>query len=320
MPKRKDRVAYTDAHGVRSVVHPSWYRGEHCNFMPPRKAEEFPDFIEEYILRGWLPEKPLIGKSDVVTSFGSCFAMNITAYLEAKGYTVGRNVPGALDTHIVTMGAGIVNTATVLQQLQWALLGKDFNEALWYGSKAELAPATEEIRKATRELLLKTEVFIITLGLSEVWCNKKTSEVFWRAIPQEVFDPEVHGFKVLSASENERNLLRIEATIRQTTGLEEAHIIYTLSPVALTTTFRSISCITANEASKANLRAALDHFFPVREGVWGPKERTYYWPAYEIVRFTHDAYQLDNRHPKAEVIRKIMDLFERYYCKGEQDA
>ena len=36
----------------------------------------------------------------------------------------------------------------------------------------------QDIRDRTRAIFDRTDVFIITLGLSEVWSNKQTGEVF----------------------------------------------------------------------------------------------------------------------------------------------
>ncbi len=52
----------------------TWYRGEHCNFLPDRKALSEPDALARYLGQGWLPARPFITKTDPITTFGSCFA------------------------------------------------------------------------------------------------------------------------------------------------------------------------------------------------------------------------------------------------------
>ncbi len=72
----------------------TWYRGEHCNFLPDRKALSEPDALARYLGQGWLPARPFITKTDPITTFGSCFAEHISAYLRRNGYTtadLGRN-------------------------------------------------------------------------------------------------------------------------------------------------------------------------------------------------------------------------------------
>jgi len=54
-----------------------------------------------------------------------------------------------------------------------------------------------------------TNVFIITLGLSEIWYDKKTGDVFWRSVSKQSFNPDRHGFRVCTFSETKRNIEEI---------------------------------------------------------------------------------------------------------------
>ena len=49
-------------------------------------------------------------------------------------------------------------------------------------------------------------LFIFTLGLSEVWENKETGDVFWRAVPYNRYNPEKHNFRVTTVEENKNNI------------------------------------------------------------------------------------------------------------------
>jgi len=157
--------------------------------------------------------------------------------------------------------------------------------------------------------------------------------VLWRAVPSHVYDPGRHGFRVSSVAENVANLRRIVRLIRE--HVPSASIVFTLSPVPLAATFRGVSCVTANSASKAILRAAVDEL--LRE-VHGGGERggggggggggeggcaggLYYWPAFEMIKegFT-EPYLEDGRHPKPEVIQQILALFGKHYLGGEEEA
>ncbi len=306
-----EAINYTQGAAATAVAHGSWYRGEHCNWIASRENLAEPAALEKYVLHGWLPLAPFITKQDYITPFGSCFAGHIIAWLQQRGYQVCHNKLGT--SHVVNCGEGIVNTFALRQQFDWAYRGKQFNEDLWYDSKGELAAATEEIRQATREVFEQTTVFIITLGLSEIWCNRLTEEVFWRAIPKSKFDPSIHGFRVATYDENLENLDSIYfllGVFRPT-----AKIVFTLSPIPLVATFRPVSCMTANSASKAILRAALDTFMQRR----GDAGRAFYWPSYEIVKdflpaLGIDPYQRDGRHVRQEHLDMIMSAFERYYC------
>ena len=146
---------------------------------------------------------------------------------------------------------------------------------------------------------------MITLGLSEVWYQKRGEgpssgkeddeeesdddsdddlesedeegedffaerDVLWRAVPSDRYDPERHGFRATTVSENLTNLKKIVKLIR--THVPKASIVFTLSPVPLAATFRGVSCVTANATSKAVLRVAVDEL--MREnGLGGHRPR-----------------------------------------------
>lgn len=294
--------------GKQMTVHGSWYRGEHCNFHVAKKHRADPLYYDKYVLHGWTPEAPFIKKSDCITSFGSCFAAHVTHHLKERGYTVGDIADTSGQTHVVRFGEGMVNVFSILEQLYWGFGEGELDHALWFNSEAELVSDAESIRQSTQELFQKTSVWILTLGLGEVWYNRETGSVSWRAIPKSVFDPRIHGFRTLTFLETALALKQICSLILE--HRPESSIILTLSPVPLVTTFRPISCITANAASKAVLRAAIDEYMQIKPFPRG----IYYFPAYEIVQATHDPYEEDNRHPKLAVIQTIMRLFEKYYC------
>lgn len=299
----------TNEKGVR--FHGSWYRGRHTNFIPSKADLRAPNSLEEYVLKGWLPPQPFIRKSDAIVAFGSCFAANISSFLADRGYTVsGSQLDHTSDSHLVRFGEGMVNTFSIRQQLEWALDNKDFPQDLWFGPDKQIASTDESVRASTRDIVINGDVFIITLGLSEIWYNKQTGDAFWRAIPQSIFDEKLHGFRVSSPEENLENLRAIYDAIRRNRPL--AHIIFTLSPIPLMATFRPISCLTANSVSKAILRVAVDQFMSERQA---HDSRVFYYPSYEIVEDVFpDARMEDNRHLKPKVIAQVMETFVTHYC------
>jgi hypothetical protein len=94
-----------------------------------------------------------------------------------------------------------------------------------------------------------------------------------------------------------------------------ARIVFTLSPIPLVATFRAVSCITANSASKAILKAALDEF--LRDLGGEARDVVYYYPAFEIVNelFPH-RFLDDGRHLHDFIIPAVMSIFEAYYCES----
>lgn len=296
------------------VKNTCWYRGEDCNFFPNKSILTSPGSIEKLITYGWTPPKPFITKqNDIIIAFGSCFAKHILMYLATRGYNVP--VKETEESHIVYHGSGLVTTFTIRQQLEWAWEDRIFPEDTWFSTPQVTAKKTKSIKEKTKDLLDKATVFIITLGLSEVWYSKENGDVFWKAIPQNIYNSEKHGFRVTTCGENIENLEKIIKLIRR--HHPSAPIIFTVSPIPLRATFRPISCITANCVSKAILRAAVDEVIRNHS----EDKNLYYWPSYEIVKESgQEMYGHDHRHIKSEAVTIIMGLFDKYFLVGDENA
>lgn len=304
MEEMKGVTVVTDGHEQK--FHGSWYRGESTNFIPSKEMLRAEDALERFILHGWLPDAPFIGKRTSLTAFGSCFAAYLTRSLAAQGYNVNAAELG-LDAHIIRFGEGIVNSFAIREQFEWALEGKSFEEGYWFGEHKEIVLPTEGVRQATRRILLGSEVIVLTLGLSEIWYDKVSGRAFWRAIPDDIYDESRHGFRLSSVEENLDNLVAVQNLIRK--HIPDCKVIVTLSPIPLMATFRPISCLSANSVSKAVLRVAVDEL--MRRG----DEATYYFPSYEIVKeFFTDPYGDDNRHVRPEIVQCILNTFAKHYC------
>lgn len=291
----------------------TWFRGEHCNFNPKRKNLRRPRDVIAHVLHGWLPEAPLIGPETRIAAFGSCFAEHISVWLSRRRFSVLTRKDGAFrQSYLVQFGEGMVNTFALRQQFEWAFEGKRTEGELWHGYDARAFGYDETVRSATRALFDQTDVFVITLGLSEVWYDSVTGGVLWRAVPRDKYDPARHRFRVSSVEENRANIRAIYDLMR--TFRPDAKVIFTLSPIPLVATFRPVSCITANSVSKAILRVAVDEVLrDVRH-----EGHAFYWPSYEIVTDVFDWHWMpDRRHVKGEVLDFVMALFEAHWCRGQ---
>lgn len=297
--------------GVKQVVHSTWYRGEHTNFNPTKSMMANQDSVDRYIVDGWAPETPPIDQSTKIVAFGSCFAENITRWLASQDFNVLTSKDGEnSDAYVVEFGEGMVNTFAIRQQFEWAFEGTTPAAELWHDYKANEFGYDESIRQKTLDLFNSADVFIITLGLAEIWYDKVTQEAFWRAVPADKYDPERHQFRVATVAENKANLNRIVELIRK--NRPDAKIIFTVSPIPLVATFRPVSCLSANSVSKAVMRASVDEFLREVED-----DNVYYWPSYEIVMdgFS-DRWVDDRRHVKEEILDYIMTMFEKAWCSG----
>ena len=304
--KNQDPVRFEVA-GRKHVAHHTWFRGEHCNFGPNLANMQSSTAIEDYIVQGWTPARPFIERQTKVTAFGSCFAANISNYLSKRRYSILNRED--VNSYVVRFGEGMVNTFAIRQQFEWAFENRKYEEELWHGYDARAHGYDEDVRRNTFEIFNKTEVFIITLGLSEIWYDEQSGGVFWRAVPMDKYDPGRHKFRVSSVTENLDNLRAIYRIIRH--HRPAARIVFTLSPIPLVATFRGNSCITSNAVSKSILRAAVDELYREKSD----EGSLYYWPSYEIVTegFTNK-FTKDRRHIKKQILDFIMMLFEKHYC------
>ena len=289
--------------------HRTWFRGDNTNLLPADRHLFRPGGIEQFVLEGWTPEKPFISAKSQVTAFGSCFAANISNWLAKRSYKVLNKSDDASNAYVVQCGEGMVNSFVILQQFEWAWENKVFDQDLWHGFDTKAYGYDPDVQAQTKRMFDDTDVFILTFGLSEVWYDEPTGNVFWRTIPKSSYDPDRHKFRVSTVDENKENLRSIYRLIRK--HRPDAKIIFTLSPIPLQATFRPNSCITSSSVSKSILRTAIDEVVREKsdEGV------LYYWPSYELVT---DAFQMpfkhDRRHVKGEVLDYIMMLFEQTWC------
>lgn len=295
--------------GRRQAVNSGWFRGGEARYRRRKSAMLSPEAVQEAILDGWIPPAPVIDKNTRILTFGSCFAGNIARHLGAAGFNLVGEKDAGGDVFLVACNEGIVNTFTIRQMFEWVYRNKAPHEPMWREAGSTLHRFSEDQRLKTRALFDSAEVFIITLGLSEVWYNRETGDVFSSSIPRSIYDESKHGFRVSTVEENRQNLDVVYSLIRE--HKPDARIIMTLSPVPLVATFRNVSCVSANSVSKAILRVAVDEVIRSKSG----DDRLHYWPSYEIVMEGFlDSLREDNRHVQPDILTFIMTLFEKVYC------
>lgn len=293
---------------IRNEKLRSWYRRMSRDLMPNKERLAEENAVDTYILKGWLPSAPFITQSTKLIAFGSCFAREITSRLSNYGLDAFevkyKRVP-------IVFASDMFNTTfTIKQQFEWAFKGWVPDDHLWWTINKEPVSPLEEYRVLTKQAVIDADVFILTLGLAEVWYNKETGGVFWCVVPKDEFDADVHRFKVSTVEENRGNLECIWEMIKDNNP--EAKVVFTLSPVPLKATYRDNSCVTSNAVSKAILRAAVDEF--VRAHPDNLNNDLFYWPSYEIAKeYFTDPYKDDNRHIKDEAVDVIVDLFVKYF-------
>jgi hypothetical protein len=263
--------------------------------------------IRDYIIPGHIPAEPLLGADDQVVTVGSCFARELRTYLTEGGFASGN----------FWVPEGLNNTYAILDFVSWVVTGEETAGGFRYdrlesGEIAEWKP--EQERAEYEDAVANAGAFVFTFGLAEVWEDKETGGVFWRGVPESIFDSDRHIFRLTSVEENEANILRTIELVR--TINKTAPIVLTLSPVPLGATFRGISCMTADAVSKSTLRVALDRVMSTEPA------GVFYWPSFEVVRWAGShlnwrAYGIpDNKphHVSRYLVAKIIDAFvEAFY-------
>jgi hypothetical protein len=280
------------------------------NLYPPRRdlfEDELGRVIREHIIVGYVPERPLLDATDDVITLGSCFARELTKFLKEAGVA----------SRTVFMPEGLNTTYAMLDFLSWCVTGEATATGFRY-ERLESGEIREWLPERRREdyaaSIAGAGAFVLTIGLAEVWQDRESGGVFWHGIPEEIFDPDRHVFRLTSVDENADNIRAIIGLLREVNA--DASIVLTLSPVPLKGTFRAESCMSADCVSKSVLRVALDQV--MKEAPRG----VYYWPSFEIVRwagahFSWPAYGLNNdrtRHVSRRLVAEIVDAFvESFY-------
>lgn len=271
----------------------------------------------------FLVKLPSLSLTSKFLTLGSCFAQHIVKGLQKAGVAVNE------DSDFISYEDLITTTQAMVEQFEWSCnqdssaippiyfmgpkLEKDRKTRSLLPTDEEWAEAKNdsnnpEVLKKMHEVchdsVKKADCIILTLGLSEVWYDKKTGNSVWQWPGK---DKAKHlSFKVLTAEENSQNLHKIISLIRSNN--QNCSIVISLSPIPLRATFRTDNNIfISNCSSKARLRAGIDQFF-----VENLDKNVYYWPTYEFLTHPPSSdrfWEEDERHVKYEIIYKIVETF-----------
>lgn len=151
------------------------------------------------------------------------------------------------------------------------------------------------------------EVFVVTLGLSEVWFDNHTGLAF-AEFPKfpELFPMERRRLEFVDSTASLRNLQAVVALLHKINSAMQ--IIVTVSPVPLRATFFKRSIFASNSLSKAALlQAAIELSFA--------NPNVHYFPSYEIALFLNQGatFDWDGRHVTADTVGLIMKYFEEVF-------
>jgi len=246
-----------------------------------------------------------IGATTAVMTAGSCFAQHVHRALKAQGWNVIDEEPSpdgvpadvAARFFYGTFSARYGNVYTARQFLQllreaycqftpgnavWERDGRFFDalrpnvEPEGFGSSEALALAREDHLAAVCRAVVRAEVLVFTLGLTETWEDVATGTVYPTApgVIAGAHDPARVRFLNLSHDAVVADLRAVLALLREVNpGLK---LLLTVSPVPLTATASGAHVLVASTLSKAVLRSAAATLMAGDAGVD-------YFPSYEII-------------------------------------
>ncbi len=271
-----------------------------------------------------------IDRSTRIASAGSCFALKIAESLRGAGYTYLITEPGSG----YSARYGDIYTTLQLAQLARRCIGEYAPlEPPWpaqgryldpfrprihpggYATVKELETDRAAHLQAVKRLLTESDVFIFTLGLTEVWCSKDDGA----ALPicpgagVGTFDSERYVFRNLTVEETIRAFDDFLAVARALNPM--LRIILTVSPVPLAATMEPRHVVQSTVYSKSVLRVAA-------EALRAKDPLIEYFASYEMVAggFSGvDNYEADRREVNEAAVRRVMRSFFHAFA-GEVPA
>ncbi len=297
-------------------------------YWPNPSYEKRPRLLKDQL--PFVEKVPLVDSSTPIGSAGSCFAVEIARRLQEQkfNYVVTEPDPDpatGLSRSCARWGT-IFNVPSFRQLIEKAFgelklprilyadtvdgaprLMDPFREAIHFGSFEEYKADYDRHIEAVRRALLACKVFVLTLGVNEVWSLKAGNHVLSR-VPWNL----ASGFfnrRVLTVDENLKDLQRMLDVWRAHNP--ELKIIVSVSPIPLHATFRGdrTHVVAANCHSKSTLRVVAEEFSRKNSGVT-------YFPSYETVMYcTETPWDPDLRHVSSEAVDNVMRLFDHMFLR-----
>ncbi|MGE4218174.1 MAG: GSCFA domain-containing protein [Alphaproteobacteria bacterium] len=268
-----------------------------------------------------------------IASAGSCFAANISRQLQHWNYNylleMGLSKDHFDDPRFYATdpaGCGNIYNAVSMRMMVERAFGlwtpekilmaanpriiDPFRSAKDFNTLEEYEARWEEHNAALKRALTRCEVFILTLGMTEIW--KFADSGLSTAAAPTVGDPTLVRYHNLTVDENVAELERIYALFQEHNP--RCKFITSVSPVPLNATFnKDANVVVANGLSKSVLRVALDIFSN------NHPETVFYFPSYEAVTMgTAEPWEIDRRHVSNTAVARVMRQFQRQFLVDQE--
>lgn len=247
-------------------------------------------------------------KEPKIFTIGSCFAREIRRFLTRDGYDVYPKIRGDILTYYNTWSIRYEferpkNLEADFYQNSDGQWQNPFRRILLAPTREALIEKTNALNEKMDEWIRSSDVFIITLGMSEVF-RSKTSGLVYSNHPQYGLKKQcgqdcragVQGeFYNATVQDNYENLKRVVEMVAP------RKVIFTVSPVPLSKSFTDLPTAEANLISKMKLREAV-----------GLLKGVDYFDSFEYATGrmkTENIYKRDGRHVKSRVVQDIVARF-----------
>lgn len=284
----------------------------------PRRGEQ-PNRIEP-VARPHFDTPFRLVEGESIFTIGSCFARHIEQSLADRGFAIPILELLKEESEFFDIDGAFLNnygTPSIAQELAWALdencpfdPSTGFAELIPGGfvdmhlfGRIKPAPYEVVLRRraaiqAVTRRITECRVVIITLGLAEVWYDKRAGGYLniTPRQPLQLREPDRYELRVLTFDETLLHLRRALDLIRMH-GRPDVHILLTVSPVPMTQTFRAMDVAVANTYSKSVLRTAAEHAVFEYANV-------HYFPSFESVMLSDRdlAWRDDMIHVTQELV------------------
>ena len=253
----------------------------------------------------------LFGIDTNIFTIGSCFSIEIAKYFENRGILVNSNPFGT-----------IYNSCSIYKSFELIFANNPIDENYIYfendlffspfhstefdaKDKNNVIEKINENIKENYEKIIKSNIFLITLGTSVVYRFKKNNEIVANChkLKDNLFEKEI-----LSVEENTHYLNEIIKIVKSIN--KNSKILFTVSPIR-----HNPNNLIENNYSKSILRIAVENVIN--------NEDILYFPSYEIVLDElrdYKYYSNDKLHLKNRTVNIIMTKFgENFFSKELND-
>ena len=279
-----------------------------------------------------------IKPSTQIATAGSCFGQHVGNHLKKSGYKVideelaPPSLPFGLHQKygFSLYSARYGNIYTVKQLLQlaqevageikpenyiWEKNGKYFDalrpaiEPEGHDTEQEVIEHRDFHIEKGKDVFTKMDLFIFTLGLTEMWIHKESGTVYPTA-PGAIcgeFDEDIYEFKNAQFNEIILDFYKFQRIVRKIRGNKPFQILLTVSPVPLTATASDKHVLVSTVYSKSILRAVVGQLSANQKDID-------YFPSFEIVnnpRLHSTGFKENLRSVRDETVQMVMHHFSR---------